>query len=200
MGELEESIKEGIEKAGEWPLNSAIAILVALTATVMALCHIKDENVVQKMEHAQAHAIDTWSYYQAKSTKQHLAENMVDQARMQRALAGAHADPQVAAALEEADRRYAAQVKKYEGEKTEIQKQAEELGQEYDHHKARHDEFSIADACLAISIALYGMTALTRKRWLLWVAVALSLCGLLFVMAGFVGWEFHPAWLAKLLT
>ncbi len=200
MSELEESVKESIEKAEESPLVSLIAILVALVATAMALGHIKDENLVQRMEHASAHAIDSWSYYQATSTKQHLAENMLDQVHLQRALAGSHTAPEVNAALGEAETRYAAQVKKYEDEKKELRKQAEELGGEYDHFKARHDLFSMADACLAISIALFGMTALTRKRWLLGLGIALAVLGGVFAAAGFADWSLHPAWLARILT
>ena len=60
-------------------LDAYIALLVAITATFMALCNVKDGNIVQGMAQAQSGAIDAWSYYQAKSTKQSLAEATLDQ-------------------------------------------------------------------------------------------------------------------------
>ena len=44
-----------------------------------------------------------------------------------------------------------------------------------------------------------GITALTRKRRLLYVAWAFAGFGVLLGMAGFAGWGLHPAFLARLL-
>src|SRR5437773_9268457 len=52
--------------------------LVALTATFMAVASVKDRNITLRMNQAQAKAIDTWNYYQAKSMKQNLAEATLD--------------------------------------------------------------------------------------------------------------------------
>src|SRR5262249_56663634 len=74
VGELDEKISEAVEQARESRLNSIIALLVAVAATLMALDNIKDGNIGQAMAQAQAHTVDAWSYYQAKSTKQNLAQ------------------------------------------------------------------------------------------------------------------------------
>src|SRR6266446_8633544 len=84
MGDIADNINESIEKARESRLNSFVAILVAIAATFMALSGVKDGNVVQSMQQDQTNAVDQWSYYQAKSTKQHLAEVMVDQLTIER--------------------------------------------------------------------------------------------------------------------
>jgi len=75
VGEVNEAVSEALERAerAESGLNSVIAVLVAVIATLMALCNIKDGNIVQAMAQAQARGVDAWSYFQAKSTKQHLA-------------------------------------------------------------------------------------------------------------------------------
>ncbi|MBC7588059.1 MAG: DUF4337 family protein, partial [Chitinophagaceae bacterium] len=78
MSELDETIQESVAHAGESRINSRVAIFVALTATFMAICNIKDGNIVQAMSQAQAHSIDSWSYFQAKSTKQSITENSVE--------------------------------------------------------------------------------------------------------------------------
>src|SRR5213075_3034478 len=67
-------ISEAIEQGRDSRLNAIVATMVALTATFMALCNVKDGNIGQGMAQAQASVVDTWSYFQAKSTKQSLAE------------------------------------------------------------------------------------------------------------------------------
>src|SRR6186997_549223 len=85
MGDLDETITSAVEQAKDSRLNSIIAVLVALAATLMALDNIRDGNVTQAMSQAQTHAVDAWSYYQAKSTKQNLAEATIDQLQAVRA-------------------------------------------------------------------------------------------------------------------
>src|SRR3954471_23140278 len=77
MSDISETIQEPVE-ANKSKINSKVALFVAITATFMALCNVKDGNIVQAMSQAQAHSIDAWSYYQAKSTKQAIAENALE--------------------------------------------------------------------------------------------------------------------------
>src|SRR6476661_9874013 len=85
MNEINDTIQETVEEAGKSRINSKVAIFVAITATFMALCNVKDGNIVQAMDQAQAHSIDAWSYFQAKSTKQALAENTLEILKGQKA-------------------------------------------------------------------------------------------------------------------
>ena len=59
---------------------------------------------------------------------------------------------------------------------------------------------AIARLPLGIAIALLGVSALTRKWWLVWVGVGFSAFGLLMEVAGFLQWSIHPdkiaAWLS----
>jgi len=47
MSELSDSITEAVEERNEGWFNSIIAVVVALTATFMALCNVKDGNIVR---------------------------------------------------------------------------------------------------------------------------------------------------------
>jgi hypothetical protein len=58
----------------------------------------------------------------------------------------------------------------------------------------------MSDACLSVAIALFGVTALTRKRWLLLLASLFMFFGVLFGPAGFFAWSMHPDFLAKFLS
>jgi hypothetical protein len=73
MADAADQAQEAVENAEKSRLNSAVAVLVALSATFVALCNVKDGNVVQAMAQAQAGAVDQWAYYQSKSTKRPVA-------------------------------------------------------------------------------------------------------------------------------
>lgn len=200
MSEISDKTQEAVEHAGEGggSFTNIIAVLVALSATFMAICNVKDGNIVQGMMQAQANAVDTWSMYQSKSTKQHLAEDMVDSLNLQKDLAVGLDAPRLVK-LEAKLHEYEAKVKKYEKDKAEAEQQARAFEKQYNDLNVHDDQFDAAEALLSVALALYGISALTRKRWLLGVAITFSVCGTVLGLAGFLGWTIHPDWLAKIL-
>ena len=109
MADISETIQEPIEQASKSKINSRVALFVAITATFMALCNVKDGNIVQAMDQAQAHSIDAWSYFQAKSTKQAIAENALELLRLQNSTNNT-----------EIIKKYEEQISRYEKEKDKI--------------------------------------------------------------------------------
>ena len=188
MGEIEETIKEAIEKAEESSINSRVAIIVSLVATFMALCNIKNSSMIQSMSRAQAHSIDAWSYYQAKGTKENLEKNTIDLLKLQ--------SQKVSDVVLKS---YEDRIAKYEKEKEEIKKQAEGYEKQYDEIHEFNDQFEITEALLSISIALFGITALTQKKWLFGFAVLLSLTGVVLGTTAFFKISLLGEWVAKLL-
>ena len=198
MGDLDETISGAVEQASDSKLNAIVALLVAIAATLMALDNIKAGNVAQAMAQAQSHALDSWSLYQAKSTKQNIAEATIDQLQALRATTTSGA-----AGLADLDKRiatYQAQAVRYEKEKADIKAQAEGFQQEYESLNLHDDQFDLSDAGFSVAIALLGVTALTRKRWLLGVAGVFFAIGMTFGLAGFMGWGLHPAALMSWLS
>lgn len=198
MPDVSETVTEAVERDRDAPshLNSAVAILVALTATFMALCNVKDGNVTQGMTQAQAQAVDTWSYYQAKSIKAHMAEAAVDQLRIQRMLAAPAMQPMLDAKIVE----YEKLAKHENDDKKNLQAKAQGYEKEYDRLNFHDDQFDMSDAALSVAIALFGITALTQKRWLILVAIAFMVLGVVMGLAGFFGWAIHPNAFAKFLS
>jgi hypothetical protein len=164
----------------------------------MALCNVKDGNVVQAMAQAQTRAVDQWSYYQAKSTKQAMAENAADLVALQR-----DTTPNLAlearAALNARVADFQAKALRYDQEKAAIKAEAERLEKEYDTLNTHDDQFDMAEAALTVAIALFGIIILTQRRWMLGLACTFSGFGFLMGMAGFLKWNLHPDWLARLL-
>jgi hypothetical protein len=202
MSDISETIAEAVEKAEDekgFSLNSVIALLVAVLATFMAVCNIKDGNIVQSMSQQQAKAVDQWSYYQAKGMKQNLAESMVDQLTIQKE-EGASLSPASLALLDKKIAFYTAKAKNYGKEKEDIKKEAEGAQTEYDRLNIHDDQFDMSEAGLSISIALLGVSALTKKKWLVYFALVFALFGVVLGLAGFMGWSLHPDALARILT
>jgi hypothetical protein len=90
-------------------------------------------------------------------------------------------------------------VARYDKEKEELKGKADELQKEYDRLNVKDDQFDISEALLSVGIALFGITALTQKRWMLFVAFAFGGFGMIVGLAGFFGWNLRPEWIAKLL-
>jgi hypothetical protein len=199
MTEALDKIQDEVQDhAGESRLNGFVALFVAVVATFMALCNVKDGNVVQAMQQAQARQMDQWNFYQSKSTKQHIAENSAEMLRVQLEMI-AVLKPEVKAHVEAKVAALEAAAKKYEQEKAQIKAEAEAAGKEYEALNVHDDQFDLAEACLSVGIALAGVTALTKKRWLFGVACTFAGIGILFGLAGFFRWHLHSDLLAKVL-
>jgi len=199
MSDVAEVVSEAIEGASHDRLHSLIAMLVAVSATFMALCNVKDGNVVQAMAQDQARQVDAWAYYQAKSTKMNMAESMLDQLAVQRALAVGAGAAEVKATLDQKIASYQVAVTRYSKEKDDIKATAEGYQADFDRLNIKDDQLDMAEALLSIALALFGITALTKKRMMFWFAAAFAGLGVFLGMAAFAGLSVHPEFLARLL-
>jgi len=187
MTDITEAI-EPLEQGGNNKINSLVALFVAISATFMAICNVKDGNIVQAMSQAQAHSIDSWSYYQAKSTKQATAEDILELIKLQK-MPGS--DTLI--------KKYESQIARYNKEKAEIKSQAEGYAKEYEDINLFDDQFDMTEALLTISIAMFGISALTQKKWLLYFASGVCLLGIIFGLTAFFKISLHSDLVSKIL-
>jgi hypothetical protein len=164
----------------------------------MALCNVKDGNVVQAMQQSQAKAVDQWAFYQSKSSKQHLADNSATLLKVQLDL-NPTLKPELRAKVEAAIAAQEAVALKNEKEKEAIKTEAVQAAKDYDTMNIHDDQFDLAEACLSVAVALAGVTALTRKRWLFGLASVFAGIGFLYGLAGFLHWNLHSDLMAKIL-
>lgn len=176
-------------------LNATVAITVALLATFMALCKVKDDNIVQAMQQAQADKIDHWAYYQARTLRQEVAESTVVQLELARSNAN-----RPTPGYDEAIAKYRALITDQADKKAAVRQQAEQDQKTYDALNYRDDQFDLADAALAIAVAMLAVTALTGLWPLYWATLVPTLFGVLMGTAGLAGWALHPDSLIQLLT
>ena len=160
--ELEHAIKGGHGELGSGGMINQIAMFTAIIATVGAIYSYmggatqanaglyKNNAAIKKTE-----ASNQWNFYQAKSTKQALAE-------LARDLAPEAKQPT-----------YQAKVERYEKEKGDIKLVAEKLeneATEWDHQSDeqmhQHHRWAQATTVLQVAIALAAIALLTKKKWL----------------------------------
>jgi len=177
-------------------LNSLVAITVALLATFVGICKVKDDNIVQAMQQAQADKLDHWSFYQARNVRQEVAQAQLDQLQ----LAAAVQPKTIRERYSPLITKYQALVNDQRQKKDSLRAQAEADQKRYDALNYRDDQFDIADALTAIAISLLALTSLTQKRWLFLVAMAFTVLGVVMGLAGLAGWLLHPDSLSKLLS
>jgi Domain of unknown function (DUF4337) len=177
-------------------LTNLVAISVAVLAAFMAVTKIKDDNIVQAMLQAKSDAVDSWSEYESKRIKHHLLELGRDQ---NIALRETEAK-QSSTTLDVQLKHYESEIARYQKDEIELQQKARGYQAQYDALNYRDDQFDLSDAALSMSIAMLAVTALTRKKWLLWTSLAIGVFGIVMGAAGLVGLRIHPVWLSRMLS
>lgn len=166
-------------KLGQW-----VAIFTAVLATIGAIVsyqggHTQNEALYFKNEAVlrKADASNQWAFYQAKSTKQNLAELS-----------------ELVATTPELKARYAAEAARYKKEKDDIRKDAEkqeELSREADKKSANalhpHEKLAVAMTFIQIAISLAAICVLTRRRGMLGLAAAAAGVGIVFWALAYFG-------------
>ena len=161
-GPHDHELEHAAQHGGKDSFSGMIAVMTAILATIGALFSYmggatqanaglyKNNAAIKKTE-----ASNQWNYYQAKSSKQNLAE--------------------LALALVPEDRKagYKDEVERYKKEKAEIKTGAEKLeaeakawDEQSDQQMHQHHRWAQATTALQISIALAAIALLTRRKWL----------------------------------
>lgn len=177
-------------------LNALVAVTVALLATFLAICNIKDGNIVQNMQQAQAKSLDYWAWYQARKVRADVAEGNLVQVRLQSLTAPAAVRAEYSRTM--AELKAEVDHQKHEADKT--QKEAQQADKDYNDLNFHDDQFDATEALISLAVSLLAVTSLTQKRFLYVVALVPTAFGLLFGMAGLLSLKIHPDMIARLLS
>ena len=130
-------------------------------------------------------ASDQWAFYQAKSIKSYIYEIQKQQMelRMQadRGLSSGPLADRYKAIMSDYDK----QIKRYDVEKAEIKAVADNLAKSKENAQQRAGNFGYALIFLQISIMLSSVSALTKKKPLFFIGLALSLGWAFFFLDAF---------------
>jgi hypothetical protein len=161
-----------------------LAVITAILATLGAIFSYmggatqanaglyKNDAAIKKTE-----ASNQWNYYQAKSSKQNLAELAVELA------------PEARRAF------YTEEIKRYKTEKAEIMTAAKKLEDEStafdkrsEEQMHQHHRWAQATTALSISIAMAAIALLTKRRWTEYAVYGISALGLGLGVAAWLHW------------
>jgi hypothetical protein len=171
--ELEHAVQHAADGQGSAMVNQ-IAMFTAVIATVGAIFSYlggatqanaglyKNNAAIKKTE-----ASNQWNYFQAKSTKQSLAE-------VSRDLSPADRQPTYQARIDRYDR----EKKDIETEARKLEAQATDWDLRSEAQMHQHHRWAQATTALQISIALAAIALLTRKKWLEWGMFGVGALGL----------------------
>jgi Domain of unknown function (DUF4337) len=173
-------------------LNTYVAISVALLATFMGICGIKDNNIVQGMQQAQADRNNDWVYYQARNIREEIANSTLTQLRLQ----SRPTEPKARVLYDKKIAEYQDLANRQSQKKPELEEKARQKKETYNELNFHDDQFDLADA----AISLLAITSLSQKRWLFGVAMIPTVFGVIMGLAGLLGWKLHPDALIKPLT
>jgi len=177
-------------------LNSAVALTVALLATFIGMCDVKDDNIVQAMQLQQADKIDYWAFYQARNLREEIARATAAQLKLQAAGASAAQQAEFQAAIARYDKLANDQATK----KEELKVLAEKAQKRYEELNYRDDQFDLSEASMAIAISMLAVAALTQLWWLYLLGMVPAVFGVLMGLAGFFELAFRPTFLIAPLT
>lgn len=184
--------KESLESR----LSTLVAITIALLATFMGVCKVKDDNIVQAMHQFQAKEIDEWAFYQARNIREEVGRATLTQLELQAAAAPASLKEKYDKKIAE----YQDLVNRQASKKAENEATARKAASDYQDRNLHDDQFDLSDALLAIAISLLAVTALTHKRWLYYLALIPTAGGVIMGLAGLFEWRLHLGALSSWLS
>ena len=182
-----------IETESDKRLNKLVAVTVVILAVFMAVSKVKDDNINQAMQKVKSDSVDAWAEYQSARIKLHVDESGLSTLRLLETIGIDKAIATKQAAEYEAD------IVKFQARSAETMAKAKALEAEYDRLNFRDDQFDMSDAFASIAIAVSAVASLVDNIWLLYLAWGSGALGMLFGVAGFLGLNFRPEWLAHFL-
>jgi len=156
-------------------LSQYVAICTAILSVLIAFIshkshHYENQAFFLKNEALRLtnHAANQWGYYQAKTSRAHLA------LLASQLLTNVKAD-----AYRKSAERYLEEASQIKAKATEFEEQATQTDKAGDEKLHIHHNFAQALILLHIAIALGAVTALTHKRWLFYITLVTAAGGCL---------------------
>jgi Domain of unknown function (DUF4337) len=188
--------RDSISERKKSRLNAHVAISIALLATFLGICKVKDDNIVQAMQQAQATELDSWNFYQARNLREEINRTAAAALQVQKL----SQPPKVRAAYEQQIIQFQKTAQQQSAKKKEQRVAAKAARDKYDQLNFHDDQFDLSDALLAIAISMLAVTSLVQKRALFYAAIVPTFFGVLMGCAGLFGWRIHPDSITNLLS
>ncbi len=161
--------------------------LVALTTTVLAvlaaIASLRASSYSTRVQLATTKEADQWAYYQAKSIKEHsyaLNRDVLAAVRLQETK-----NPKAHKFLADKIKEYEGEVARYDKEKAEIKKGAEDIQKEQEVYKHKNGNFALSVMLLQMAIMCSAVGALIKKKIMWLLGLLLGAWGIYYFVLGF---------------
>lgn len=174
--------KKQEEKKEKW--LGYVAMTTILFAVCATLSTFKGGQHSTKAVLSQSKASNQWAYYQAKDLKSYLHELQKEELELD-LLKGERGSQAYVDAVRKDIAAYGEKIRKYDTQKEEIKKQAEEFEQIISQSRNHSQAFGMAMIFLQIAILLSSISALMKIKHLWFGGMVLGSVGLVFFANGF---------------
>jgi hypothetical protein len=162
---------------------------LALTTVIMAVCAtlstFKGGGYSTRSVLTQSHASNQWAYYQAKSIKGYLYELQKEELELELKMSGSRVPKSLAEEYRKKIDYYSKNIKRYDEEKAQIQKDAKNYEALHDDAQKHSQIFGIAVIFLQIAILLSSIAALMKKKPLWLLGLIMGAFGVIYFINGF---------------
>jgi hypothetical protein len=162
---------------------------LALTTVILAVCAtlstFKGGGYSTRSVLTQSHATNQWAYYQAKSIKGYLYELRKEELELELKNSVSKVPKSLIKEYEKKIDYYSKNIKRYDEEKAQIQKEARKYEALHDDAQKHSQIFGIAVIFLQLSILLSSIAALMKKKPVWVLGLILSVFGLIYFINGF---------------
>jgi hypothetical protein len=156
---------------------SLIGLSTGILSALAAIAAMQAGYLANEGTLAQIRASDAWAFYQAQSTKRHLAESDVLLLKsLQRPIPA----------------ELTSQIQTLQQKQATIQSTARKLQAESTENLHRHELFARSVAALQVAISLGAVAVLLRKRSVWYLGLGLAVIGLGFMVMGSLPSNAHP--------
>jgi len=155
------------------PVSVTISILAVLVAVVTLLGHRAHTEELS----LETQAASRWTQYQAKSIRQHEAENTSDVVGLVAGL-----DKEKGEALR---KKYETQLEHYASDKEDVSGEAKKLEAERDLATKKADRFDAGEALLEIGLVICSITLLAKRKEFWFAGMLIGTTGVVLALTGF---------------
>ena len=167
----QEAIHHHAEHSTErWLLYSAL--ISSCLAVAAAICGLHASHSANKAMIAQMHASDQWGYYQAKGVKANITEMHGD-------ILETNHQP-VPKELKD-------KLERYKKEQQDIKEKATEDEKQSEFFMGKYETLASAVTAFQIAITVTAMSAITKRKHLLFFTLFLALAGIYYMAVAFLG-------------
>lgn len=187
MAEVELPEFEELEEARNKAFTRRVALTTAIYAVILAITSLGGNNAMKEMILAQQQASDMWAYYQAKVVREHLYrihKMWMEKELLEKSSSGP-LKPELRERLATLAQAMAAEEKRYNSEKREIERDARKLEHERDLNRSKDPYFDYAEVLLQIAIVMATIAIISNSRPMYYFSIGIACLGTLLSINGF---------------